>query len=965
MEQDNNNKERKPAAGNQESVAGPIASDPDGVHLPNVGLVKPRQIETEVQESYLDYAMSVIVARALPDVRDGLKPVHRRILYAMHEMGLRAASKHTKSAKIVGEVLGKYHPHGDVAVYDTLVRLAQPFAMRYVLVDGQGNFGSIDGDAPAAMRYTEAKMTKLAEEMLVDIDKDTVEWVDNYDATLKEPRVLPGKAPNLLLNGALGIAVGMATNIPTHNLGEVVDGTIALIDSPDLSVDELTEYVLGPDFPTGGTIYNIADIKMAYATGKGPIIMRGQADIEEHKNGFRIIISALPYQVNKADLITRIAELVQGKKIDGISDIRDESDRVEAVRIVIELKSTAYPKKILNRLFELTALQSTFHVNMLALVDGLQPKILTLKEVLQHYIDHRVSVVTKRSEYELRKAQERAHILEGLKKALDHIDEIIKIIKKSAARDEAHTNLVKAYGLTDMQAEAILDMRLAQLAGLERKRIEDELAEKQKTIAYLSDLLASPKKIFGVIKDELLDLKARFGHERRTKIVKNKIGEFTAEDLIPNEYVVVAVTNGNYVKRVPAATYRSQGRGGRGVVGMASKAEDVVEHLLTTWTHNDIMFFTDKGRVFTTKVYELPPSSRQAKGQALVNFIQIAPDEMVTTTIAVDNKNSNDEKYFVMGTKRGIIKKTEIELYRAVRRAGLIAVKLKIGDSLGWVKTTTGNDAVVIVTRDGQAIAFNEEEVRPMGRSATGVRGIKLRKSDDVMALDIVRGVKPDLLVVSEKGLGKRTSFAQFKEQHRGGFGIKAMSITDKTGKLVESLVVDGDQGDLAIVSEQGVVIRLPLKAVKRLGRATQGVRLMRMGSGDKVASATVMHKERQEEGELSGSQAERKIIKKEDMKTKSQSKNQKNEPSNTRPKELPIEDPLEETSGEVNASEQAKEQNYVIRAYEDAAGKIRRVVEKPSETQTKASSPSDQEPAPGPEGDKNYWGGDVWKKNR
>lgn len=971
---------------------GPAALDPNGVHFPNVGLVKPRKLEVEVQESYLDYAMSVIVARALPDVRDGLKPVHRRILYAMHEMGLRSTSKHTKSAKIVGEVLGKYHPHGDVAVYDTLVRLAQPFAMRYTLVDGQGNFGSLDGDAPAAMRYTEAKMTKLAEEMLVDIDKETVEWIDNYDATLKEPRVLPAKAPNLLLNGALGIAVGMATNIPTHNLGEVVDGTVALIDNPDLSVDDLIEFVQGPDFPTGGTIYNIADIKAAYATGKGPIVMRGQADIEELKNGFRIIISEIPYQVNKADLITRIADLVQEKKIDGISDIRDESDRKEAVRIVIELKSNAYPKKILNRLFELTALQSTFHVNMLALVDGLQPKILTLKEVLQHYIDHRVVVVTKRSEYDLKKAREREHILEGLKKALDYIDEIIRLIKKSATREEAHASLIKKYQLTDVQAEAILEMRLAQLAGLERKKIEDELQEKKKLIAYLTDLLASQKKILEVVKNELLDLKSRFADERRTKIIKNKIGEFTAEDLIPNEYTVVTVTKGNYVKRVPVAVYRSQGRGGRGVMGMAQKEEDVVEHLLTTWTHNDIMFFTDKGRVFTTKVYDLPPSSRQAKGQALVNFIQIAPDEKVTTMIAVDSKNSTGEKFFFMCTKQGVVKKTKIDAYRAVRKTGLIAVKLKGGDHLGWVRTTTGNDTVVIITREGQAIAFGEEEVRPMGRSATGVRGINLRKGDEVMAMDIVRGAKPDLLVVAEKGLGKRTSFEQFKQQHRGGFGIKSMNITDKTGKLVESLIVSGDQGDLAIVSEQGIMIRLPLKAVKRLGRATQGVRLMRMGAGDRVASATIIQKEEQDKdapetaqpaiksvrGGKDAVKKAKEIPKKEDMKTNDKQSDDKSNQDEQEESATP-EGGKNEESSDASGQKESRETlvvspgndasspggKYVVRIYKDEEGRVKRVVEKPHKQDDKKRSAADQKPVPGPEGDKNYWGGDVWKHRK
>lgn len=927
---------------------------PDGIHITDVGMVKPRQLEQEVQESYLDYAMSVIVARALPDVRDGLKPVHRRILFAMHEMGLKPTSKHTKTAKIVGETLGKYHPHGDMAVYDTLVRMAQPFSMRYRLVDGQGNFGSVDGDAPAAMRYTEARMTKLSEEILVDIDKETIPWVDNYDATLKEPQVLPAKVPNLLLNGAIGIAVGMATSIPTHNLSEVIDGTIALIDKPDLTVDDLMELVKGPDFPTGGIIYNIEDIKAAYGTGKGSIVMRAQADIEEAKNGYRIIISQLPYQVNKADLISRIAELVQEKKLEGISDIRDESDRTEGVRVVIELKSNAYPKKILNRLFELTAMQTTFHVNMLALVDGIQPKILTLKEVLQHHIDHRTVVVTKRSEFELRKARDRAHILEGLKTALDYIDEIIQLIKKSATREEAHVNLVKKYKLTDVQAEAILEMKLSQLAGLERKKIEDELAEKRKLIAFLSSLLADRKKILGVIKDELMDIKARFGDERLTKIVKSKIGEFTAEDLIPNESVVVAVTKGNYVKRVPVEIYRSQGRGGKGVVGMATKEEDVVEHFLSTWTHNDLMFFTDKGRVFTTKVYDLPPASRQSKGQALVNVIQIAPDEKVTTVIAVDSKSADGAKYFFMATKKGVVKKTEIEQYRSIRKTGLIAIKLKEKDELGWVKTTTGEDTVTMVTRNGAAIAFGEDEVRSMGRSATGVRGINLRAGDEVMAMDVVRGHKPDLLVIAEKGLGKRTSFEQFKEQHRGGYGIRAMNITDKTGRLVESLIVEGDQGDVAIVSQHGIVIRLPLKAVKRLGRATQGVRLMRMSGGDQVASVTVLDKPAVEESKTKSSSTSP-PIKKEADKIKKQGEKVEEQPAKA------IAEPAVASPG--------KGPEYQVKFYKDEEGKLTRRVEKgssvgkPPAQETKAKHP--EEGQSGPEGDKNYWGADVWKKRK
>lgn len=1253
---------------------------------PNIGYVKPRVLETEVAESYLDYAMSVIVARALPDVRDGLKPVHRRILYAMWELGLKPGTKHVKSAKVVGEVLGKFHPHGDIAVYDTLARLAQTFSMRATLVDGQGNFGSLDGDPPAAMRYcvtadtliatergvlpigkishgkedirlrvlsfkgrehqatkwfdsgihpvwkvttrrgyeitgtsnhplltwspegngrpqfawktiraikpgdyvvidrgagdlwpktltnlqsyipryqagsraqkhtlptyldghlaflmgalaaegtiqrdrleftntkgefldmflrtwrevfptcrlhvferaptgygkkrytqvqvvsrqvvdflrnlglapgkaksrvipevilrspkavvaaflrsyfegdgaversarsllrvtawsashvllkqlqtillrfgvtsaryvdgrrgaarlviagkeslgafareigfisrrkvrslagilslhsgkalsrtdfvpylggyvrsvaqrgqrewlaknnfdrysrlalalprleqviaapdysfiesllsrrhlfervatirsagssrvysirvdshchsfwgngfinhnTEARLAPIAQELLVDIEKETVPFVDNYDATLKEPQVLPANLPNLLLNGALGIAVGMATNIPTHNLGEIIDGTVHLIDNPEATVEDLMQFIKGPDFPTGGLIYNIDDLKLAYSTGKGSFVVRGRADIEEQKNGFRIIISKIPYQVNKAELVARIADLVKEKKIEGVSDIRDESDRTEGVRIVIELKSNAYPKKVLNRLFELTPLQTSFYVNMLALVDGIQPKVLTLKDVLSLHIDHRESVVTKRSQFELSRAKERAHILEGLHKALDHIDAVISTIRKSETREEAKKNLISTFKFTDAQTEAILEMKLAQLAGLERKKIEGELLEKKKLIAYLESLLADAKKILGVIKTELLALKEKYADPRRTEIVPQRIGEFSAEDLIPNEQVVVLVTRGNYVKRMAVGAYRSQGRGGKGVTGIETKEEDVVDHLLTAMTHDDVMFFTDKGRVFTNKVYDLPPVSRQAKGQSLVNFIQMAPDEKVTAVIASDPKAKQAEKYFFMGTKNGVVKKTEIDAYRAIRRSGLIAVKLRPDDTLGWVRPTSGSDVVMIVTRGGQAISFHETDVRPMGRSASGVRGIRLRPGDSVIVTDVA-DEGADLLLVSEKGLGKRTAIKQFRGQHRGGVGVRAMKVTERTGPIVEGLVVSGDQGDLAIISAHGHVIRVPLKSVKRLGRSTQGVRLMRLSGSDKVASATVIIKDGEE----------------------------------------------------------------------------------------------------------------------
>jgi DNA gyrase subunit A len=814
----------------------------------NIGFVKPRILETEVAESYLDYAMSVIVARALPDVRDGLKPVHRRILYTMWDMGLKPGSKFVKSARVVGEVLGKYHPHGDIAVYDTLARLAQVFSMRNVLVDGQGNFGSMDGDPPAAMRYTECRLSPIAQELLTDLEKETVPFVDNYDATLKEPQVLPANLPNLLLNGALGIAVGMATNIPTHNLSELIDGTVHLIDNPEATLEDLMQFIKGPDFPTGGLIYNIDDLKLAYSTGKGSFVIRGRANIEEVKSGFRILISEIPYQVNKADLVARIADLVREKKIDGVSDIRDESDRTEGVRVVIELKSNAYPKKVLNRIFELTPLQTSFYVNMLALVDGIQPKVLTLKDILALFVDHRRAVVTKRSEYDLARAKERAHILEGLHKALDHIDAVIDTIRESRDREDAKRNLMAKFKFSEAQTEAILEMKLSQLAGLERQKIEDELAEKKKLIAYLESLLSSAKKILGVIKTELLALKGKYPDPRKTEIVPQRIGEFSAEDLIPNEQVVVLVTRGNYVKRMAVGAYRSQGRGGKGVTGIETKEEDVVEHLLTAQTLDDVMFFTDKGRVFTNKVYDLPSVSRQAKGQSLVNFIQVAPDEKVTAVIASDPKAKQAEKYFFMGTKNGVVKKTEIDAYRAIRRSGLIAIKLRPDDTLGWVRPTSGNDNLIIVTRNGQAISFHETDVRPMGRSASGVRGIRLRPGDSVIVCDVA-GEGADLLLVAEKGLGKRTKIAEFRGQHRGGVGVRAMKVTDRTGPIVEGVVVTGDKGDLAIISTHGHVIRLPLKSVKRLGRATQGVRLMRLSGNDKVASATVIMKE--EEGTL------------------------------------------------------------------------------------------------------------------
>ncbi len=818
------------------------------------GLIRPRTIEQEMQQSYLDYAMSVIVARALPDVRDGLKPVHRRVLYGMWSTGLKSNTKYRKCAAVVGEVLKSYHPHGDLAVYDTLVRLAQAFNMRYPLVDGQGNFGSMDGDTAAAMRYTESRMAAIAEELLIDIEKDTVDFIDNYDSTTQEPTVLPAKLPSLLINGSMGIAVGMATNIPPHNLGEVIDGTIHLIDNPEATVEDLMEFVKGPDFPTGGNIYNWEDIKNAYASGKGRIIMRGTATIEEAKHGFRIIISEIPYQVNKADLISKIADLVQNKKLEGISDLRDESDRHEGVRIVIDLKSHAYPKKILNRLFELTVLQSAFHVNMLALIDGIQPRILTLKGILEEYIKHRQIVIERRTRFDLTKATERAHILEGLLKALDHIDEIIDLIKRSETRDSAHANLCKKYQFSAPQANAILDMRLSALAGLERRRVKEEYDEKLKLIAQLKAILADPKKILALIKEELQALRAKYADDRRTKIFKKPLGEFSALDLIPNELEIVSLTKDNYIKRVSVVTYRSQIRGGKGVLGMTTKEEDVVDHLLTVNTLDDIFFFTDRGRIFQTKVYDLPSASRQAKGQALVNVLQVAPEEKVTAMINLSNDHRQKVKHFLLATKQGVVKKTAIEAYKNVRKTGIIAIKLNNDDELKWVRTTTGADQIIQVTKQGQSIIYHENQIRPMGRSAAGVRGIKLRTGDQVMATDVIadtpvisaktnRPIIPDLLIVSENGFGKRTSIKQFHSQKRGGMGMRAANVTSRTGELISTQITTGDNADIIMVSRNGQMIRMNLKFIKHLGRDTQGVTLMRLNKNDRVSSVTVIYR--------------------------------------------------------------------------------------------------------------------------
>jgi DNA gyrase subunit A len=811
----------------------------------SIGKVELRDINEEMQTSYLSYAMSVIVARALPDVRDGLKPVHRRVLYAMDNIGLRSGAKYRKSATVVGEVLGKYHPHGDSAVYDTMVRMAQDFSLRYPLVDGQGNFGSIDGDNAAAMRYTEAKMTKMSEEILSDLDKDTVDFVPNYDGSQKEPVVLPARVPNLLLNGSEGIAVGMATKIPPHNLTELVDGIHHLIDNPEATVEDLMQHVKGPDFPTGGVIYDNGEIKSAYGTGKGGVLMRAVAEIEEEKRGFRIVVTEIPYQVNKATLIEKISDLVREKKIIGISDIRDESDRKHAVRIVIELKKDAYPNKILNQLYKMTQMQCSFYMNMIALVNQIHPQVMTLRTILEEFIKHRVIVVKRRAEYELRKAKERAHILEGLLIALNHIDEVIETIKKSKSQDDAKNNLMTKFKLSELQALAILSMQLKTLAGLERQKIQDEFDELQKKIKYLEDLLASEKKILTVVKDELTEIKEKYGDARRTKIIRQSVGKFNEEDLIPNEQVVITLTTGNYVKRVLSSTYRVQGRGGKGVLGMSTKEEDVVEQMTEARNHDDILFFTNKGRVFSIKVYEIPASSRIAKGQPVVNLLQLAPEENITAFVTVSE--TNEDCSLVMATRNGTVKKTATKNFSNIRKTGIIAIGLDKGDELAWVKMAGGKDDIVMVTEQSQAMRFSEKEIRPMGRSARGVRGIKLRKGDRVIGMDIVIP-SSELVVITENGYGKRTAIEQFTPHHRGGVGIKAGVVTAKTGKTVDIKTITDIKDDLVVISKQGTIIRTPLKKISKIGRATQGVRIMKLGDNDTIASIASIPKPKDDE---------------------------------------------------------------------------------------------------------------------
>ena len=822
--------------------------------MSDIGKIQPVEITEEMQRSYLDYAMSVIVARALPDVRDGLKPVHRRIIYAMQRMGVTHSARYTKSAKVVGEVLGKYHPHGDTPVYEAMVRMAQDFAMRCPLIDGQGNFGSIDGDAPAAMRYTEARLAHIAETLLYDLDKNTVDFVDNFDTTLKEPVFLPAVLPNLLINGASGIAVGMATNIPPHNLSEVVDATIHLIDNPQASVEDLMQFIKGPDFPTGAQIYDISEITASYATGRGKIIMRAKAEIEEGKGGrYQIIVTEIPYQVNKATLVAKIADLVKDKKLDGISDLRDESDR-KGLRIAIELKRDARPKAVLNSLYKYTALQQSFPVNVVALVEG-TPQTLTLKMILDEFIKHRQNVVTKRSKFELDEAKKRAHILEGLKIAVDNIDAVIETIKKSKDTTDAKVNLMQKFKLTEVQALAILDMQLKRLAALERQKIEEELAMVLEEIAYLEDLLAHPSKILTVAKSELTKLKERFGDERRTRIYKQKLGEFSEEDLIANEPTIVTITQAGYVKRQDIGSFRTQRRGGKGISGITTKEEDTVVQLIATYTHDNLLFFTDRGRVFQLKVWELPESSRVSKGVAIVNLLELAPNEKVLSILRIKkqvDKNQNIAKFVMMATKNGVVKKTDIASYEAIRKSGIIAIKLSPGDALRWAKLTSGDDTVFVISKNGMSIKFKEENVRSMARDTMGVRGIKLKPQDELIGMDVITkdDTKAHLLVITERGIGKKSSIDAWPMQLRGGVGVKAASLTEKAGSIVAAQILTKEDEALILTSQKGQVMRTGLKSVPRLTRDTQGVILMRLSQDDKIAAATVVAKRKDEEKE-------------------------------------------------------------------------------------------------------------------
>jgi len=792
--------------------------------------IVPVSLEEEMKSSYIDYSMSVIVARALPDVRDGLKPVHRRVLFGMHELGLAFNKPYKKSARIVGEVLGKYHPHGDTAVYDTMVRMVQEFSLRYPLVNGQGNFGSVDGDSPAAMRYTEAKLARIADEMLRDLDKNTVDFAPNFDDSLQEPTVMPSYLPNLLVNGSSGIAVGMATNIPPHNLSEVIDGLIALIKNPDITSEKLMKFITAPDFPTGGIIFGYEGVKEAYTTGRGRIIVRAKANIETLKTSREnIIITELPYQVNKANLIEKIAELVKEGKLNDISNIRDESDR-DGMRVVVELKRDAQPSVVLNQLFKHTSMQTTFGVIMLALVNGV-PKVLELKVMMQHFIKHRMNVLIRRTKYELDAAERRAHILEGYIIALDNIDEVIETIKKSRDVETAKNNLMKKFKLTEIQAKAILDMRLQRLTGLERKKIEDEYKETIKLIEKLKGILSSEERRFTIIKDELLALKEKYGDERRTEIVYD-YEEFSLEDTIAEEDVVVTISHKGFIKRFPVSGYRRQGRGGKGVTGAGTKEDDFIEHMFIASTHHYILFFTDQGKCYWLKVHEIPDAGRATRGRSIINLLEKDPNENITAFVAV--KEFKDSSYLIMATEKGTVKKTVLSAYGNVRKGGINAITLVPGDRLIEVKMTDGSNDIVIGTRNGFAIRFNEKDVRDMGRTATGVRGVRLGKADKVVGLLVMKR-NDNILVVTEKGYGKRSDINDYRITRRGGKGVITLKASDKVGKMIAMMdVVDGDE--LVIISTQGMVIRQSVKAIRVMGRNTQGVRVIRLNEGDTIA---------------------------------------------------------------------------------------------------------------------------------
>ncbi len=870
--------------------------------MADIGKVQPSPIIEEMQKSYLDYAMSVIVARALPDVRDGLKPVHRRIVYAMHQMGYHHSGRFQKCASVTGEVMKNYHPHGNIPIYDALARMGQDFSMRYLLIDPQGNFGSIDGDPPAAERYTECRLAGLSDELLRDISKETVDYVDNYSSTTKEPVVLPSVIPNLLLNGAAGIAVGMATQIPPHNLGELSDALIHMIEHPakpeevvtnevmqqvsvsgeltpsetgqddvlpssfeiediqegfrsEATVEDLMQFIKGPDFPTGASIYDQAEIMAAYATGKGRVVMRAKADIEESAGGkMQIIITEVPYQVNKATLIARIADLVKEKKIEGIADLRDESDRKQMVRIVVDLKRDGRPQSVLNNLYKQTSMQSVFNVNMVALVNGV-PRLLTLKRILEEFISHRQIIVRKRSEFELREAKAREHILEGLMIAVNNIDEVIETIKKSKDSEDARNNLMTKFKLSELQAVAILDLQLRRLAALEIQKIEEELKAVRAKIEYLEDLLAHPEKILAVIKEEINQIKEKYGDERRTRVYKQKVGEFNEEDLVANETTIVTITEGGYIKRQSPMSFRTQARGGKGIMGISTKETDAVSHIFYTETHANILFFTDRGRVFQVKVWEIPETQRTAKGQAIVNLISVEQGEKVTAVLPINYQKATDKaapiitKYFFMGTKLGTVKKTKVEEYTNIRKNGLVAIKLDKGDVLGWVTPTSGDNDMIMVSRKGQSIKFSEKQVKDTHRDTSGVRGVRLGGGDEVVSINIAKDDE-DLLVVMENGLGKKTKLSAWTRQGRGGQGVKAAQVTAKTGNIVTASVVNQDTETLVMTSNKGQLIKMNLKEVPTLQRQTQGVILMRVREGERVAAATVVSSKDRPENE-------------------------------------------------------------------------------------------------------------------